>query len=68
MARAEDRGSYYRIPADNRDLNYAKYFSDGEEKISSLDDYTSHNTERLDVAQVKSLLQSLDFIQEINRA
>jgi len=68
MARAEDRGSYYRIPADNRDLNYAKYFSDGEEKISSLDDYTSHNTERLDVGQVKSLLQSLDFIQEINRA
>ncbi|MGZ4976617.1 MAG: polysaccharide biosynthesis protein [Methylobacter sp.] len=68
MARAEDKGSYYRIPADNRDLNYAKYFSDGEEKISGLDDYTSHNTERLNVEQVKSLLQSLDFIQEIERA
>ncbi|MGZ4955641.1 MAG: polysaccharide biosynthesis protein [Methylobacter sp.] len=68
MARAEDKGSYYRIPADNRDLNYAKYFSDGEEKISGLDDYTSHNTERLNVEQVKSLLRSLDFIQEIDRA
>jgi UDP-N-acetylglucosamine 4,6-dehydratase/5-epimerase len=68
MARAEDKGSYYRIPADNRDLNYAKYFSDGEEKISGLDDYTSHNTERLNVEQVKSLLQSLDFMQEIERA
>ncbi|TRW92009.1 polysaccharide biosynthesis protein [Candidatus Methylobacter oryzae] len=65
MARAEDRGSYYRIPADNRDLNYAKYFSDGEEKISSLEDYTSHSTERLDVGQVKLLLQRLDIIQEI---
>ena len=64
MARAEDLGGYYRIPADNRDLNYAKYFSDGEEKISCLDDYTSHNTDRLDVAQVKALLQNLDFIQE----
>jgi len=39
-------GSYYRIPADNRDLNYAQFFSEGEEKISHLDDYTSHNTER----------------------
>ncbi|WP_333873147.1 polysaccharide biosynthesis protein [Methylobacter sp.] len=68
MARAEDKGSYYRIPADNRDLNYAKYFSDGEERISGLDDYTSHNTERLNVEQVKSLLRSLDFIQEIDRA
>jgi UDP-glucose 4-epimerase len=68
MARAEDRGGYYRIPADNRDLNYAKYFSDGEEKISCLDDYTSHNTERLNVEQVKALLENLNFIQEINRA
>lgn len=68
MARAEDRGGYYRIPADNRDLNYAKYFNDGEERISSLDDYTSHNTERLSIEQVKSLLQNLDFIQEIYSA
>jgi UDP-glucose 4-epimerase len=64
MARVEDMGSYYRIPADNRDLNYAKYFSDGEERISSLDDYTSHNTRRLDIEQVKTLLQNLDYIQE----
>jgi len=64
MARVEDMGDYYRIPADNRDLNYAKYFSDGEEKISHLKDYTSHNTQQLDVEQVKSLLKKLDFIQE----
>lgn len=64
MAKAEDLGGYYRIPADNRDLNYAQYFSEGEEKISHLDDYTSHNTERLDIEQIKSLLQKLDYIQE----
>ncbi len=64
MARVEDMGGYYRIPADNRDLNYAKYFSDGEEKISNLDDYTSHNTTLLNVAQIKTLLNKLDFIQE----
>ncbi len=64
MARIDDMGDYYRIPADNRDLNYAKYFSDGEEKISTLDDYTSHSTQQLNVAQVKELLQKLTFIQE----
>ena len=64
MARAEDRGGYYRIPSDNRDLNYAKFFSDGEERVSSFDDYTSHNTERLGVEQVKTLLLKLDFVQE----
>ncbi len=64
MARVEDMAGYYRIPADNRDLNYAKYFSSGEELISNLDDYTSHNTERLNVEQVKSLLFKLDYIQE----
>ncbi len=64
MAKAEDRGRYYRIPADNRDLNYNKYFVEGEQKISSLDDYTSHNTERLDVEGVKHLLMKLDFIQD----
>ena len=68
MAHAHDMGGYYRIPADNRDLNYAKYFSEGEEKISRLDDYTSHNTERLNVEQVKALLLKLDFIQEALRA
>ena len=64
MARAQDMAAYYCIPADNRDLNYAKYFNDGEERISVLDDYTSHNTVRLSVEQVKSLLLKLDYIQE----
>ncbi|MCF8196642.1 MAG: polysaccharide biosynthesis protein [Polynucleobacter sp.] len=64
MAKAEDMGSYFRVPADNRDLNYAQYFTEGEEKIASFDDYTSHNTERLNVAQIKQLLLKLDFIQE----
>ena len=64
MAHAQDMGGYYRIPADNRDLNYAKYFSEGEEKISHLDDYTSHNTHRLSVEQVKQLLLKLDYIKE----
>lgn len=64
MARVDDMENYYRIPADNRDLNYAKYFSHGEEKISNLYDYTSHTTQQLDVAQIKMLLQKLDFIQK----
>ena len=63
MARAEDMLSYYRIPADNRDLNYAKYSSDGEESISISEDYTSHNTFRLSVDQVKTLLLELDYIK-----
>lgn len=64
MAKADDLGDYYRIPADNRDLNYAQFFSQGEEKISFQEDYTSHNTERLNVEQVKQLLLKLDFIKE----
>lgn len=64
MAKAQDMGRYYRIPADNRDLNYRKYFVEGEEKISYVDDYTSHNTERLNVPSIKKLLLKLDFIQE----
>ncbi|MEI6839058.1 MAG: polysaccharide biosynthesis protein [Alcaligenaceae bacterium] len=67
MAKAEDMGAYYRIPADNRDLNYAQYFTEGEEELSHMDDYTSHNTERLNVTQVKSLLLKLDYIKgELN--
>ena len=68
MAKAEDMGRYYRIPADNRDLNYKKYFVEGEQRISELDDYTSHNTHRLDVAGIKELLLKLDYIQEVLRA
>lgn len=64
MAKAQDMGGYYRIPADNRDLNYAQFFSEGEQKISHQNDYTSHNTERLNVEQVKTLLLKLDFIKE----
>jgi UDP-glucose 4-epimerase len=67
MAKAENLGDYYRIPADNRDLNYAQYFSQGEETISHLDDYTSHNTKRLNVEGIKMLLQKLEFmIKELN--
>jgi len=68
MAKAEDMKRYYRIPADNRDLNYKKYFVEGETNISEVDDYTSHNTERLNVEEVKSLLLKLDCIKEELRA
>jgi len=68
MARVEDLKRYYRVPADTRDLNYSKYFTVGEERVSHLDDYTSHNTERLNVAQVKKLLLKLDYIKEELRA
>jgi UDP-N-acetylglucosamine 4,6-dehydratase len=64
MARAEDQRQYYRVPADTRDLNYSMYFSEGEERISHLDDYTSHNTERLTVPQIKELLLKLDYVQQ----
>ena len=64
MAKAEDMDRYYRIPADNRDLNYKKYFVEGETHISELDDYTSHNTERLDIPGIKKLLLKLDYIKE----
>jgi UDP-N-acetylglucosamine 4,6-dehydratase len=64
MARAEDLGRYYRIPADSRDLNYEKYFVEGETAISQFDDYTSHSTQRLNVGQVKDVLQKLAIIRE----
>ena len=64
MAKADDMGRYYRIPADNRDLNYNKYFVEGEERIKEFDDYTSHNTHRLDVPGVIEVLKKLDYIQE----
>lgn len=64
MAKAEDMGDYYRIPCDDRDLNYDKYFSVGQEKISSLQDYHSHNTRRLNVEGMKELLLKLDMIRE----
>jgi UDP-glucose 4-epimerase len=64
MAKVIDMGDYYRIPADNRDLNYAKYFSDGQQLISTQDDYTSHNTTQLNTEEVKRLLMKLSYIQE----
>lgn len=64
MARSEDLGGYFRIPADARDLNYDKYFVEGEQEISALDDYTSHNTKRLDIEGVIQTLMSLKIIRE----
>jgi UDP-N-acetylglucosamine 4,6-dehydratase/5-epimerase len=68
MAKAEDMGRYFRIPADNRDLNYKKYFVEGEQRISEFDDYTSHNTHRLNVQGVKDVLTKLDYVQEFLNA
>jgi UDP-glucose 4-epimerase len=63
MAHASDLGGYYKVPPDNRDLNYDKFVESGEKNISRSDDYHSHNTERLDTEQMKSLLLKLDFIR-----
>lgn len=67
MLRAEDMGGYYRIPSDARDLNYNKYFVEGAQDLANLEDYTSHNTTRLDVAGTKRLLSELDIIREAIR-
>jgi UDP-glucose 4-epimerase len=64
MAKAEDMGDYYRIPCDTRDLNYDKFFVEGNEEITKIEDYHSHNTRRLDVDGMKQLLLKLDFIRE----
>lgn len=61
--KAEDMGDYYRVPADNRDLNYANYFSEGEVDMNVVEDYHSHNTDRLDIEGMKQLLMKLDFIK-----
>lgn len=61
---AEDLSDYYKIPADTRDLNYAKYFEQGESQSENVEPYTSHNTRRLNVQGVKELLLSLDYIKE----
>jgi UDP-N-acetylglucosamine 4,6-dehydratase len=68
MACAHDLGNYYRIPADSRDLNYAKYFVEGKIAVRGFDDYTSHNTERLDVDKVKELISKLDIVKEVLNA
>ncbi|MBP6870608.1 MAG: polysaccharide biosynthesis protein [Bacteroidales bacterium] len=64
MAKASDLINYYRIPADTRDLNYSKYFIEGEIKVATIEEYTSHNTERLDVEGMKKLLLKLPMIRK----
>lgn len=64
LAKAEDMGDYYRILPDDRDLNYGKYFTEGQEQVSLLNDYNSHNTRRLTVPEIKELLLKLEFIQQ----
>lgn len=64
MAKAIDMGNYYRIPCDNRDLNYDKYFTVGNEEMATIEDYHSHNTNRLDIVGMKNLLLKLRFIRE----
>ena len=63
MSKAQDMDRYYRVPMDARDLNYNKYFIEGEHSTSQSEDYTSHNTERLNVKEVKKLLLKLDIIK-----
>ncbi|MEY8252412.1 MAG: polysaccharide biosynthesis protein, partial [Colwellia sp.] len=65
MLVAEDQGEYYRIPADNRDLNYEKYFDEGSRELSEVQDYNSHNTERLDVDGMKNLLLKLEYMLQV---
>ncbi len=62
--RAEDMGDYFRVPADTRDLNYSKYFSEGDLKLSQMEEYHSHNARRLSVPEIKELLLTLDCVQE----
>ncbi len=64
MANAVDMGNYFRIPCDNRDLNYNKYFVEGEEKITQIEDYHSHNTGRLDLEGMKKELLRLQMIKD----
>ena len=64
MVKAEDMGDYYRIPSDNRDLNYASYYTEGEKDISTKEDYNSHNTHQYDLEEMKSTLLELDLIKK----
>lgn len=66
-AKSEDMGDYYRIPADNRDLNYDKFFDEGDKKLAKIEEYTSHNTTQLDVEDTKKKLLTVDYVtQELN--
>ncbi len=64
MVKAEDLGDFFRIPADTRDLNYNKYFTEGTEEVSKVEEYNSHNTQRLNLEETKELLLSLRFIRK----
>ncbi|MGL4229080.1 MAG: polysaccharide biosynthesis protein [Tannerellaceae bacterium] len=64
IAKSEDMGKYYRIPADNRDLNYDKFIIEGEVDLNSIEDYTSHNTNILSVEEIKSLLLTLPYVKK----
>jgi len=64
MVKVEDMKNYFRIPADNRDLNYGKYFSEGESGIGEIEEYTSHNTHRLDIEETKQLLMKLSIVRK----
>ena len=64
MARADDMGRYYRVPYDDRELNYANYIAVGDLSANNLDDYTSHNTERLTIKEIKNLLLELNYIRK----
>jgi UDP-glucose 4-epimerase len=64
MAKAEDMGQYFRVPCDGRDLNYDKYFIEGQEKVSEFEDYHSHNAQRLNVNEITGLLRKLEIIQK----
>lgn len=63
MQRAVDMGSFYRIPADNRNLNYNQYFSEGQKDLSAIEDYHSHNTQRLNIEQIKQLLLNQPYVR-----
>ncbi len=64
MVKAEDLGNFYRVPADNRDLNYSMYFSEGEKNTALIEDYHSHNAERLDVDGIKKLISKLVLVRK----
>ncbi len=64
LARAEDLGDYYRIPADNRGLDYNLYFTEGQERVSKENDYNSHNTRRLDTGEMADLLMKLALVRD----
>ena len=64
ITKAEDMGEFYRIPSDNRDLNYNKYFYEGEKDISIIEDYNSHNTDQCDIENMKNLLMGLSIIKD----